>query len=446
VVFTWDPAPAGDLGPTPSGSEEWQGTLIVYTNGVAAATNASAGYAANIQVPADVPSREPADLAVGSYNRASGLTEEFEGDIDEVALYNNVLLSPDQVLAHYMTGTNSHPATNYETLVMTAGGELATPPIPERVTLPATYLRFSEPAYFPAANSGSLGYLANGSLVLTTNISTGPVTVGFESPNQAVPVNGTNSWVSLNNPSGLNISGQITLEAWINPDAVATTTNGTNVARIISHGPPTPTFYDPNAFAFTLSGSQLSSNEVFLRIEAVTNGATYVNYVVGTSDGTTFHGASSAVPGAVLGGGQWVHLVGTYDGANWKLYRNGVQIASAVSVVGALPVSDAEWAIGATGNGWGDFLSGGIDEAAIYGTALPAGKIKAHYYVGQSGAVSLSIVRNSDGSVTVTWPGGVLQQADNVGGPYTNVQVSGNPATSPYNTTPGTRKFYRACL
>src|SRR2546427_5768847 len=42
-------------------------------------------------------------------------SEEFEGDIDEVALYNNYALTPDQVLAHYQAGTNSHPATSYET-------------------------------------------------------------------------------------------------------------------------------------------------------------------------------------------------------------------------------------------------------------------------------------------------------------------------------------------
>src|SRR5439155_13794633 len=125
-------------------------------------------------------SSEPADFAVGSYNRASGLGEEFHGDIDEVAFYNGYVLTPAQVLAHYQTGTNAHPAVNYETLVFNAGGDSYFAdfgyPIPERTTVPQTYLRFNEPAYFPAANSGSLGYVANGSLVLTTNTGVGPVT------------------------------------------------------------------------------------------------------------------------------------------------------------------------------------------------------------------------------------------------------------------------------
>jgi MFS family permease len=45
------------------------------------------------------------------------------------------------VAAHYEAGTNSHPATNYETLVMTAGFSG-----PERTGLPKTYLRFNDPA------------------------------------------------------------------------------------------------------------------------------------------------------------------------------------------------------------------------------------------------------------------------------------------------------------
>jgi len=359
------------------------------------------------------------------------LGEEFEGDIDEVAFYNNYILTPDQVLAHYMAGTNAHPAVNYETLVFTAGFTG-----PQQVGLPKTYLRFNETAYFPAANSGSLGYRANGSLILTTNIATGPVTTGFENPNPAVPVEGTKSWVSLNAPAGLNISGQITLEAWINPAASQGTT-----ARIISHGPPTGSFYDLSTHDFTLSGSMLSSNEVFLRIEG--SGATYS---VGTSDGTTFHGATAGVTAGDLGGANgWIHLAGTYDGTNWRLFRNGVQIAAAASGVGALPVSGAEWAIGATGNGWGDFFSGGLDEAAIYGTALSPATIAAHYYVGQNGPVSLTIVR-SGGNVLVTWPAGTLQQASNVGGTYTDVLVSGSPATSPYTTAIAAGKFYRVKL
>ena len=144
-----------------------------------------------------------------------------------------------------------------------------------------------------------------------------------------------------------------------------------------------------------------------------------------------------------LGGGNgWIHLAGTYDGTHWNLYRNGVQIATVADAVGALPVSGAEWAIGATGMGWGDFYTGQLDEVAIYGTALSAATVKAHYYVGQNGTVRLSITRQG-GVPTVTWPAGTLQQADAVTGPYTDL----TSASSPYNPPVGpAKKFYRVRL
>src|ERR1051326_4217374 len=108
---------------------------------------------------------------------------------------------------------------------------------------------------------------------MTTNVAAGPSGNGFALPNSAVPLDGTTSWVRLNDPAAVDISGQITLEAWINPAS----TQG-EIARLISHGPPSPTVYDINTndttfYPIELSGSQLSSNEVFLRIEG--NGSKY---------------------------------------------------------------------------------------------------------------------------------------------------------------------------
>lgn len=428
LVVTWEPQT--DMGMTTSGSEQWQGILTAYVNGVAVATNgditipgSGALYAANINPP---ESGDPADLAVGSYNAASNFGEEFEGEIDEVAFYNNYILKPEQILAHYQAGTNSHPATNYETLVLTAAYDAAGP----QRTMPKTYLRFNEPAYSPAANSGSLGYVADGSLVLTTNIAAGPVMAGFEASNLAVPLDGTKGWVALNQPASLNIAGQITLEAWINPAA----TQG-NIARIISHGPYVPSNYDP---ATVLTNGIVSSNEVFLRIEG--GGA---NYAAGASDGTAFHGATAPVPAGDLGGANgWIHLVGTYDGANWRLYRNGVQLASTPDPAGALPVLGANWAIGSTGNGWGDLFSGSIDEVAIYDKALTPAQIQSHYNIARSGALRLTIEKSGN-DYLIRYDAGTLQQSSSVTGPYSDIPN----ATSPYTIPPGTSvMFYRARL
>ena len=220
------------------------------------------------------------------------------------------------------------------------------------------------------------------------------------------------------------------MEAWIKPGA----TQG-DPARIISHGPPTPTVYDLSTYPLlTLSGSLLSSNEVFLRIEG--GGA---NYAVGSSDGTNTYRASYPVPAGDLGGGNWVHLAGTYDGANWRLFRNGAPVATNAAAVGALPVDAGNWAIGSTGNGWADGFAGSVDEIAIYDKALSPNRIAAHYSTGIFGSHPLAIGL-SGAQVNITWTAGTLQQSDNVTGTYADLLA----VTSPYKPPTGpVSKFYR---
>ena len=72
--------------------------------------------------------------------------------------------------------------------------------------------------------------------------------------------------------------------------------------------------------------------------------------------------------------GQWYHVAATYDGANLRVYINGVQkaVKSASGAVkdgtSAFTVSRADRAVAAK-----------LDEVAVYGTALPAARVQAHY-------------------------------------------------------------------
>jgi hypothetical protein len=433
LVFTWEPLQDNGLVGAYGVHHQVLGNLTAYVDGVAVKTNTPI-YAANIS-PTDDGS-PVADLGIGSYNSVSSpaFGNPFEGDIGDFALYNNYILTADQVLEHYIAGTNSTAPTNYSTLVMTAAAELAQAQIIERTTLPATYLRLNDPASYPAANSGSVGPAADGNLVLTTNIAAGPSSPtypGFEAANLALPLDGIKQWASFNNAAGLNIAGQITLEAWVRPDAAQGAT-----ARILSHGPQTLS----NFLGLGPDGAITNSTEVFLRLEGA--GA---DYAVGSaqydnSTGvTTTHSATFAVPAGDLGSTSWIHLVGAYDGANWKLYRNGALVATQADAVGALAVTGADWAIGSTGNGWADPFAGQIDEVAIYDHALSAAQVAGHYHAGTL-QPRLSISRSGN-NVTITWPYGALYQADNVTGPWT--AVSGNPA-SPYTTSAGAaKKFYR---
>jgi hypothetical protein len=357
-------------------------SATLYLNGEQVAQSASPNgtYAPNPSSP----------FSIGGY--PDGSQNPFIGSMDEVAIYTNALTS-GQVLAHYQNGTNAARGTPYPSLVASDGA--------------AEYLRLDEPARNTAVNWGTLSTLADGTYSHTGNGVAGPeapVFPGFEAANLAAAFNGSNGYVELGNPAGLNFTGQLTLEAWILPDA----SQGFE-SYILGHG-----------------YNDTGSGEVFLRME---NGIYQI--------GSLFGRAAFTVPGGDLGGGNWIHLAGTYDGANWKLYRNGVLVGTGADSTGPTLVNNANWAIGARGkwkyaSGYPDTgldrqFSGVIDEAAFYNHALTPSRIQAHYAV----SVQPLKISLSGGQATLTWPLGTLQQAGDVTGTYTNVSSAFSPYTVP---------------
>lgn len=416
VVVTWDGVSTGTM----------------YINGVEAASNVAMAYTANENPPGTGDPADAADLAIGSYNRASGLgSNPFEGDVDDFAFYN-VQLTPDQILAHYNAGVDPSQSETYPNLVLTAPYELALTaevPAPAQALQPITYLRFGEKAASPAVNSGSAGENADGAVIGGTPLSAAgpqsPAYPGFEDNNQAID-SAVKSWVSLDNPLALNLAGEVSVEAWVRPAA----TQGER-ARIVSHGPPTISSYPavPERKDAILSGNELS-------LEIRGNGA---EYFFGASDGIDTFGVAAQVPGEDLGSDAWVHLVGVRKGSEWLLYRNGTLLSSAPSEAGALTVENGGWSIGSTGNGWGDNFIGGIDEVAIYGTGLTSEQVAAHYAAATSTGGSLSIARAGN-KVTLTWSGGVLQQSATVTGGYSDVTGAASPLEI---ASPKETRFYR---
>jgi hypothetical protein len=75
----------------------------------------------------------------------------------------------------------------------------------------------------------------------------------------------------------------------------------------------------------------------------------------------------------------WTHMAVSFDGSTLRLYVNGAQAASMAATYVVNPT--AAFGIGALdySGTWGDFFTGQIDEAALYGTALSASRIQAHY-------------------------------------------------------------------
>ncbi|HSU56359.1 MAG TPA: LamG domain-containing protein [Candidatus Dormibacteraeota bacterium] len=395
-------------------------SLTLYMNGAQSgqSTSPSGTFAANPSAP----------FAIGGFPLYSNghFENPFTGAIDEVAIYTNAL-SAARVLTHYQNATNAARVVSYDSVINSDS--------------PAGYWRLNEPARNVAANSGTLLAAANGTYAAVTNsinnlddivyFSTpnsiagpqSPAYAGFESTNQGALFSGTTNYIELMNPAGLNFSGQITLEAWVLPDA-----SQQFEAYLLGHG------YNDDGTA-----------EDVLRIEG---GA----YSAGSYNGAN-HNTSFTVPPADLGGGNWIHVVGTYDGAKWNIYRNGALAASTTDSTGALVVNNANWAVGARGrwkNGTGldRLFSGAMDEPAFYNTALSPGRILAHYFAGKYATLTpphpaLTITPDGSGNVILTWSDGVLQQSSAVNGGYSDLL----DASSPYSVPAvDAQKFFRVRL
>jgi hypothetical protein len=183
-------------------------------------------------------------------------------------------------------------------------------------------------------------------LVLANRSGPSTTTAPPAQPNQSAPktaltalqFNGSDG-VSLGNPPALQIAGTLTVEAWIRPSST------TGLQYVVAHG------YVNDVKPF---------GEVALRIA---NG----QYQFGTWNNAVNPLVEAPIPAGDTK--TWVHLAGTFDGGNWRLYRNGVQVASTVSSQGAYPVN-AAWAIGMSGKVQDRNFTGAIDDVRIFNYAL----------------------------------------------------------------------------
>jgi hypothetical protein len=155
----------------------------------------------------------------------------------------------------------------------------------------------------------------------------------------------------------------------------------------------------------------------------------------GTGEQTGWH--SIAGPNVVVG--EWIHLVGTYNGVTKSFYVNGTLIGQADVANGVNPTNVLRIGAGRNELVAGDyFFNGAVDEVAVYDYALPAGRILAHYALG-IGSTTVSIERSGT-DLIIHWSTGVLEGADEVTGPFS--EVSSTPPT--YTVPAGAAtKFFR---
>lgn len=247
---------------------------------------------------------------------------------------------------------------------------------------PIAYYRLQETSGTVAANSGTAGATLDGSTTTFSNPQTAPSTqpqigqpgprptdlvnslplIGFEADNVGIrQTNNTGAQATVADNAQLDITGALTLEAWVKKNA--TQVSAGNNEGIIGK--------------FTGTGNQRSY------ALAVANSNSALQFIVntdGTSGGnTTYSPAGYTLPA----GGDWVHIVGVFvPSTSMTVYVNGSVVGTpqTTSVPAAIFAGTADLWIGRQfSTATNVSFEGLIDEVAIYNYALSAERVSAHY-------------------------------------------------------------------
>ena len=293
--------------------------------------------------------------------------------------------------------------------------------------------------------------------------TTGATAANSVTGGQAGDVNGTAAWGKGQVGNALAFDGSTTyvvvpnypkatkalsVAGWVNVDASLTTSAA--FIRNAEHDLGVSVAQD---------GSPASQFELVLNADA-TSGALILH--AGITAGPN-HTTLNAPTAFTLG--SWQHVAFTADGAQLRLYVNGVEVANQSYLGNFILPEVQELSMGARLNSdttqtppvigldaTPNNLLGQMDDFGLWNRALTADEVSKVYTAGKAGNALTSVVeapptgrptlsvKKTDTGLTLTFTGS-LQSADNVTGPYTDV----TGATSPFpSTTTGAAKFFRA--
>jgi hypothetical protein len=158
----------------------------------------------------------------------------------------------------------------------------------------------------------------------------------------ALSFDGVNDRVNISDSASLDLTGGMTVEAWVYPTVLSAWRTVLLKER-------------PGGLVYALyAHDNVPAPAVYARIGGVDL------RVAGT---------------APLPLNTWTHLAATYDGATLRLYVNG-QLVGSQARNGTIQVSNGLLRLG--GNAvWGEWLAGRIDDVRIYNRALTAGEIQS---------------------------------------------------------------------
>jgi len=245
-----------------------------------------------------------------------------------------------------------------------------------------------------------------------------PSLLGTDAANAAVAFDGAGDDVRVGQSGSLDISGALTLEAFVKPTSLpAAGSMRQIVAKTGSYA------LDFNGPALELTLYQLG---VARRLQA---------------------------PAGTIVAGRTYDVAGTFDGSTARLYVNGRQVASA-ALSGAADVTINGLRIGSW-DGTQQFFAGTIDEAAVYNKALSAAQVAAHFAASQlplGDPSDLTATAASASQINLAWTDNagaetaqILQRStDSSFTAPTSISLGANVASyADANLAAGTQYWYR---
>jgi hypothetical protein len=170
-------------------------------------------------------------------------------------------------------------------------------------------------------------------------------------PDKAITLDGTTGYVDAGNRFAFAQNAPFTLECWGNPASL--------------------TQQYPRLMARETDAAPRSGYLVFVRQPTASDLATLS---LERWSGNTQQSCPSAQAITLA----WHHFVATYDGATSRVYLDGAQVATQPSA-DSIPTIVASFLVGRSAFDTNMFV-GDVDEVAVYGAALPAARVAAHYH------------------------------------------------------------------
>jgi len=222
------------------------------------------------------------------------------------------------------------------------------PPPPPPSGLVAAF-GFEEASGTAAVNSTNAAF--NGTIRQAIRVAGGKI-------GKALQFDGSDDWVTVTDTtaSPLDLSTAMTLEAWVNPTSMS--------------GWETVLMKERGAAGAGLLSYALYAHDGAPQAGGFAGPAGYLRPAPANS--TTDQGVRQASHTAIPLN-TWTHLATTYDGANMRLYINGVLVATKAQT-GSIAVGNQPLRIGGN-NVSGEFFRGIIDEVRVYNRALSAAEI-----------------------------------------------------------------------